>query len=390
MPHGAGPGGAAATIRPMDIQQPTPLLGGLSPAQFMRRHWQKKPLLVRQAWPGVRSPIERGALFDLAGAEGVESRLLTAFDGGWKLRHGPFSRRQLPPVKKPHWTLLLQGLDLHWQPAHAMLQAFRFVPAARLDDLMISYASDGGGVGPHLDSYDVFLLQVQGRRRWRIGPVADRTLKPGLPVRILANFQPTEEWLLEPGDMLYLPPLWGHDGVAEGECMTCSVGFRAAAASTLAQELLHQIADGLEPPDAGDALYRDAGQAATSTPGRMPEGLRQFAAAALQRALRDPLALDHALGQLMSEPKPQVWFAAGSTLEVGSGLVLDRRSRMLYDDHHVFINGEAFVASGRDARLMQRLADQRQLLASEVARLSPAAHALVADWADAGWLHGSD
>ena len=374
----------------MDITAPLPLLGGLSPAQFMRRQWQKKPLLVRQAVPGITPPIDRSALFDLAGGEGVECRLLSRFDGDWRLRHGPFARRALPPIKKPDWTLLVQGLDLHWPAAHALLQAFRFVPEARLDDLMISWASDGGGVGPHLDSYDVFLLQVQGKRRWRIGPVADRSLVSGLPVRILANFQATEEWLLEPGDMLYLPPLWGHDGVAEGECMTCSVGFRAAAASTLAQELLHQIADGLEPPETGDVLYHDATQAATSTPGRMPEGLRQFAATALQRALRDPLALDHALGQLMSEPKPQVWFQAGSPLDAGNGVVLDRRSRMLYDDHHVFINGEAFVAGGRDAKLMQRLADQRQLLASEVARLSPAAHALVNDWADAGWLHGSD
>ena len=373
----------------MDINAPLPLLRGLSPAQFMRRHWQKKPLLVRQAVPGIAPPIDRSALFDLAGGEGVESRLLSRFDGGWRLRHGPFARRALPPVKKPDWTLLVQGLDLHWPAAHALLQAFRFVPEARLDDLMVSWASDGGGVGPHLDSYDVFLLQVQGKRRWRIGPVADRSLVPALPVRILANFQPTEEWLLEPGDMLYLPPLWGHDGVAEGECMTCSVGFRAAAASTLAQELLHQIADGLEPPESGDTLYRDATQAATSTPGRMPDGLRQFAATAMQRALRDPRVLDHALGQLMSEPKPQVWFESGDPLDAGSGLVLDRRSRMLYDDHHVFINGEAFLSGGRDAKLMQRLADQRQLLASDVARLSPAAHALVSDWADAGWLHGS-
>lgn len=376
----------------MDTDLPTPLLGGLSPAQFMRRHWQKKPLLVRQAWPGVQPPIDRAALFDLAGRDGVESRLLTAFDGAWKLRHGPFGRRQLPPVKKPHWTLLVQGLDLHWQPAHAMLQAFRFVPEARLDDLMLSFATDGGGVGPHLDSYDVFLLQVQGRRRWRIGPVADRSLKPGLPVRILANFQPTEEWLLEPGDMLYLPPLWGHDGVAEGDCMTCSVGFRAATETALAQELLHQLADDLEAPDAdatgraAERIYRDAGQAATSTPGRMPESLRSFAQAALQRALRDPAALDRALGVLMTEPKPQVWFDPGAPLPAGIGVVLDRRSRMAYDGTHVFINGEAFRAGGRDARLMRDLADQRRLPASAVARLSADARSLLDDWAEAGWV----
>jgi 50S ribosomal protein L16 3-hydroxylase len=372
----------------MDVDRPLPLLGGLSPARFMRRHWQKKPLLVRQAWPDVQPPIGRSALFDLAGAEGVESRLLTRSDGSWRLRHGPFARRTLPPLKQPGWTLLVQGLDLHCQAAHEMLRPFRFVPEARLDDLMISYASDGGGVGPHLDSYDVFLLQVHGRRRWRIGPVADRSLLPGLPVRILANFQPTEEWLLEPGDMLYLPPLWGHDGIAEGECMTCSVGFRAATATTLTQELLHQLADDLEAPDAGarERIYRDAGQPATDMPGRLPVSLRQFAQAALQRALDDPRALDRALGVLMTEPKPQVWFDPGARLPAGSGVVLDRRSRMAYDDHHVFLNGEAFDASGRDARLMHRLADQRLLEAADVDRLSPGACELLADWADAGWV----
>jgi 50S ribosomal protein L16 3-hydroxylase len=377
----------------MDITLPLPLLGGLSPAQFMRRHWQKKPLLVRQAWPGVQPPISRAAMFDLAGAEGVESRLLTRVDGPqgqtMRLRHGPFTRRALPAVKQPNWTLLLQGLDLHWQPAHDMLAPFRFVPEARLDDLMISWASDGGGVGPHLDSYDVFLLQVHGQRRWRIGPVADRSLVPGLPVRILANFVPAEEHLLEPGDMLYLPPLWGHDGVAVGECMTCSVGFRAATATTLAQELLHQIADGLEPPDQGDAIYRDTRQGATTTPGQMPAGLRQFAEKSLQRALADPKALDHALGLLMSEPKPRVWFEPGPALAAGDGVQLDRRSRMVYDDWHVFINGESFVAGGRDARVMHTLADQRRLSGPDVGRLSPAAAELLGDWVEAGWLHAS-
>ena len=372
----------------MDVTQPMALLGGLSPATFMRRHWQKKPLVVRQAWPGVRPPIDRAALFELAGTEGVESRLLTQFNGKWRLRHGPFKRSAMPPLKAPNWTLLLQGLDLHWQPAHQMLQRFRFVPEALLDDLMISYASDGGGVGPHLDSYDVFLLQVHGKRRWRFGPVADRSLVPGLPVRILANFQPAEEVLLNAGDMLYLPPLWGHDGVAEGECMTCSVGFRAATSTGLAQELLHQLADEMEAPEAGarEPIYRDARLAATDTPGRLPASLRDFAQAALQRALADPQLLDRALGMLMSEPKPQVWFDPGAPLPAQSAVALDRRSRMAYDDRHVFINGEAFVASGRDARLMQRLADQRALSAADVARLGEGARALLGDWAEAGWV----
>ena len=219
--------------------------------------------------------------------------------------------------------------------------------------------------------------------------VADRSLVPGMPVRLLANFQPTEEWLLEPGDMLYVPPLWGHDGVAEGECMTASVGFRAATASALAQELLHQLADDIEPPEAGsrEAIYRDPGAPATATPGRLPPSLRDFARSTLERTLADPQALDRALGVLMTEPKPQVWFDAGEPLTGAAGVVLDRRSRMAYDDRHVFINGEAFVAAGRDAMLMRQLADDRSLPLAALVRLSAGARALVDDWADAGWLH---
>ncbi len=357
----------------------------------MRRHWQKRPLLVRNAWPGGAPPLDRAALFALAAADGVESRLVTRFDDRWRLRQGPFGPRQLPPLKRPDWTLLVQGLDLHDDAAHAMLSAFRFMPDARLDDLMVSWASDGGGVGPHVDSYDVFLLQLHGRRRWRIGPVADRRWVDGLPLRILANFEATDEWLLEPGDMLYLPPDWGHDGIAEGPCMTASIGFRAAGADVLAQELLQQLADDLEPQDAADPRrqrrYRDPGQPATTCPGRLPDALRGFAGRALQRALRDPLAIDRALGCLLTEPKPRACFDVGQPLIEKQGLRLDRRTRMAYDARHVFINGEAFSATGRDAKLMQMLADQRRLDASAVERLGAVARQLVDGWSQAGWLH---
>ena len=203
----------------------------------------------------------------------------------------------------------MQGLDLHVQAAHEMLARFRFVPDARLDDLMLSYASDGGGVGPHLDSYDVFLMQVQGRRRWRIGRARDRALVEGVPLKILRHFEPEHEWLLEPGDMLYLPPLWAHDGVAVGECMTASVGFRAPGAAELARELLPRLAEAIEPADSA-RLYRDARQPATAAPGCIPPALQAFAAHALQRALRDPDGLDRALGRMLTEPKASVWFDA--------------------------------------------------------------------------------
>jgi 50S ribosomal protein L16 3-hydroxylase len=251
---------------------------------------------------------------------------------------------------------------------------------------MLSYASDGGGVGPHTDSYDVFLLQVHGRRRWRIGPVGRADLVPGVPLKILADFAPNQEWLLEPGDMLYLPPGWAHDGVAEGECMTASIGFRAPGRDEIGREVLQRLLDESEPAQP-DPLYRDPGQHATTEPGRIPGPLQAFAAEAVARVLADPRGLACALGEVLSEPKPGVWFDAPGAASGLGAVSLDRRTRMLYDDHHVFINGESYRASGRDAKLMRGLADRRTLSLLECGRLSTAAAALLDGWVESGWLH---
>lgn len=377
---------AQATIVDMDITLAQPLLGGLSPQTFMRRHWQKKPLLVRQAIPHVTAPLARAPLFELAARDDVESRLIEHVGDRWRLRHGPFARRAIPPVSRPGWTLLVQGLDLHVDAAHELLCRFRFAPDARLDDLMISYATDGGGVGPHFDSYDVFLLQVHGRRRWRIGRLKNPELEPDVPLKILTNFTPEHDWLLEPGDMLYLPPRWAHDGVAEGECMTCSIGYRVPGRQRLGGEILQRIVDTLETPDV-DVHYRDPAQPATAEPARIPRALVDFAADAVARAVADPQSVACALGELLSDPKENVWFEAGSALRHDGGVRLDRRTRMMYDDWHVFINGESFRAAGRDARLMRRLADHRVLSARETASLSADARDVLEQWSRAGWLH---
>jgi 50S ribosomal protein L16 3-hydroxylase len=368
----------------------TPLLGGLTPAQFMRRHWQRKPLVVRAALPGVAPPLSRAALFALAASEDAEARLLQRTGGRWLLRRGPLPRRALPPIAQPGWTLLVQGLDLHVDAARALIDRFRFVPEARLDDLMISYASDGGGVGPHVDSYDVFLIQVHGRRRWRYGHQRNLALVPDLPLKILERFEPSDEVVLEAGDMLYLPPGWAHDGVALGaDCITCSVGLRAPAREELARAVLQRALDETEAPE-GDPLYRDPAQEATEAPGRIPSALADYAADAVARLVGDRQAIDCALGEVLTEPKPRVWFdvADGATLVPGAALRLDRRSRMLYDDRHVFINGESYVASGRDARAMRELADRRCLPAAAVDRLGADARALLTEWLRAGWLNG--
>jgi 50S ribosomal protein L16 3-hydroxylase len=271
-----------------------------------------------------------------------------------------------------------------------MLEPFRFVTDARLDDLMISFATDGGGVGPHLDPYDVFLIQLQGRRRWRIGPVKDRRLVDGAPLKLLRHFAPTQDLVLEPGDLLYLPPLWGHDGVAVGTCMTASVGFRAPTRQTIVREVLPLLADALPEAQAWDGLYRDAGSTATTSPARVPASLQVFARAAWRRTLGERGRLAQALGQWLTEPKPQVWFDAGSPLSnPRKALRLDRRSRMMYDSAQLYLNGEAFACAARDAGLLQRLADRRELSATERARLSKSAAKLVDQWASAGWLHES-
>ncbi len=370
----------------MDIQQPLTLLGGLTPAQFMRRHWHKKPLLVRQAIPNFQPPVLRPEMFALAAEESVESRLVQQIKGGWKLRHGPFARRSLPAMSQREWTLLVQGVDLHNDAVHQLMQQFRFVPEARLDDLMISYATDGGGVGPHFDSYDVFLLQAHGRRRWRIGRQKDLTLKEGIPLKVLAEFEPEEEFVLEPGDMLYLPPRYVHDGIAEGECMTYSIGFRAPARAELAQELLVRLSEDAA-EDEQVQMYRDAKQEAVAEPGAIPAELQAFAKEALERALSQPLALERALGEYLTEPKPNVWFEASDGGAMLEAVRLDRRTRMMYDAQHIFINGESYRAGGKDATLMRRLANQRYLSSKDIQRASDEALELLSIWCDDGWAH---
>ncbi len=395
----------------MDVNQPLSLLAGLTAAQFMRRHWQKKPLLVRQALPGFAPLLSRQELFRLASEEGVESRLIVQDKKTWRMKNGPFAPRGLPALTKAGWSLLVQGVDLHDKQAHGLLQRFRFVPDARLDDLMVSFATTGGGVGPHFDSYDVFLLQASGRRRWKIGKQKDLTLQDGVPLKILQNFEPEQEFVLEAGDMLYLPPRYAHDGIAEeaigadgkpADCMTYSIGFRAPGHGELAAELLHRLAEFSEDAAKTAAeeggpyakrtqrLYRDPDQPATANPAELPAALTTFASEAVREALQNPTAVACVLGEYMTELKASVWFdevtQKWDPLQGDTGIRLDSRTRMMYDAQYVFINGESYRAKGADARLMQRLADQRALTAQELGKASTAALDLLADWHDAGWL----
>ncbi len=294
----------------------------------------------------------------MATRDDVESRLVRdSHKRHWSLTRGPIARSTLPSLRQPGWTLLVQGVDLHHAGAHWLLQYFRFVPDARLDDLMISWASDGGGVGPHVDSYDVFLLQASGTRRWRIAQHYDAALDASAPLKMLRRFKAEQELVLEPGDLLYLPPNWAHEGVAVGgNCMTYSIGMRTPQRGTLAAELVQRLAETYDDP----TLYRD-GATSHGNAGCDSRAAARFAADAMRRLIARPGAIACALGEVLSEPKPQVWFTKRTAPWRPRAVVLDRRTRMLYDAHHVFINGEAVRAPRNDAALLRRLADERTL-----------------------------
>ena len=369
-------------------------LAGISHETFLQRHWQRKPLLVRQAIPAFKSLLSRAELFDLACDDTVESRLIRRQTSGqWDLQRGPFSRRSLPALRQPDWTLLVQGVDLLDDAVAALLARFRFIPDARLDDVMISWASDGGGVGPHVDAYDVFLLQAEGRRRWRIGPVRAPRFLPDQPLKLLADFVPDTDHLLEPGDMLYLPPGWGHDGVAIGPCMTYSIGFRAPPADELLQQLLWKLAENLE----SGPRYSDRGQIdtfAARTPARLPRTMVDFLQAAFARLKPGRREFEAVLGELLTEPKQQVWFDPSTQTAAQlaracahGGLRLDRRSRMLYASASVLINGERLASPLGRSSLLRRLADQRQLSAQDWTDATPLERAVLVEWCEQGWAH---
>jgi 50S ribosomal protein L16 3-hydroxylase len=422
-----------------------PRLGHLTVREFLLRYWQREPLLIRA--PALPGPIAfsdthdfavtRRTLFALARDPDVESRLVLAPEpiragggsrsgapvghppsGQWRLRHGPFAR--LPPLRRPGWTLLVQGVDLHLDEARALMDRFRFIPDARLDDLMVSFATDGGGVGPHVDSYDVFLLQVDGRRQWRVAPPGPSTLVAGAPLKILANFDPRYSWVLEPGDMLYLPPGWGHEGTAVGECMTCSIGFRSPSMTDLLHSFFGHLAD-QQPSDAAlrtgqaqEARYRDDTREPAGHPGEIPDDMARTLGDWIRRYRPPKEVIERFIGCYLTEPKPSVWFEAQDSPLPGTSLpnaslpnsllpdallqdaavTLDRKTRMLYRGRVFYINGEAVEppAGDRQAhRLLRSLADGRRLDTRQAARALQ--HPWLGDtmraWLAAGWLRFS-
>ncbi len=341
------------------------LLGEISVEQFLSEFWQKKPLLVRAAVPGFAGLLSRDALFGLAGQDNVTARMVRKTEAGWTLTHGPFRKRDFPAKKSAElWTILVQELNHHLTSADELLNRFNFIPHARLDDLMVSYAVPGGGVGPHFDSYDVFLLQGHGRRRWQIGSQQDLTLIPGLPLKILQHFEVEQEWVLEPGDMLYLPPSYAHNGIAVDECTTYSIGFRAPTSQEIATQFLVYLQDRIELP----GMYADPDLQLQAHPGEIGEAMMQQLSQMIDQIRWDQDDVTNFTGCYLTEPKAHIFFDAPDELPslpaltemvARHGIRLAPQSRLLFYRNKFFLNGEAVELGESGSVLLVELADSR-------------------------------
>jgi 50S ribosomal protein L16 3-hydroxylase len=369
----------------MNPDTPLQLLGGLTPREFLRDYWQQKPLLVRQAIPGFESPISADELAGLALEEEVESRLVLEHGAHpWELRRGPFAEDTFSQLPERDWTLLVQAVDQFVPEVAEVLKDFGFLPSWRIDDLMISFAAPGGSVGPHFDNYDVFLLQAEGQRRWKIGQMcdADSKLLQHADLRILADFEQTDEWVLEPGDMLYLPPRLAHYGIAEDDCMTYSVGFRAPSAAEVLTHFTDFLAQFL--PD--EERYSDAGMAPISDPHQIQQEALDRLKALLTEHMSDERLLLTWFGQFMTEPRypelvsgPEIEEADFlAALEDGAVLVRNPSARLAWSEVDV---GLVLFASGQSRLLPAHL--------KELLRLICAADALHTDNL-APWLADED
>ncbi|WP_374539431.1 JmjC domain-containing protein [Chitinimonas taiwanensis] len=345
---------------------PKSLLGNLTAEQFLSDYWQKKPLLIRQAVTQFDWQPQLADLFALASEEDVESRLIEFKQGKWSCESGPFRPSRFKRLAAGDWTVLVQNVNHHNAFAAELLHRFDFIPHVRLDDLMISHAPAGGGVGPHFDSYDVFLLQVGGKKRWRISSQTDLSLVDDAPLKILQHFEPEQEWVLEHGDMLYLPPKYAHEGVALEPGQTWSVGFRAPSAQEMGGAFLDFLRDRI----ALDGLYADPDLQLPQDPARLPDDFVARIAGMLNGIRWSEDDVRSFVGHYFSEPKAHVFYdgpedelseRSFASKLAKQGVRLDLKTVLLFDDSQFYINGEA-LAVPTDARpALQQLANRRQL-----------------------------
>lgn len=336
---------------------------------FLRDFWQKRPLLIRNPWSAWRNPLDPDDLAGLACEDGVEARLIVQSRGGFKVEHGPFDETRFGKLGQWPWTLLVQAVDHLVPDVAALIEPFRYIPNWRIDDVMVSYASDGGGVGAHFDQYDVFLVQGLGRRRWQVGAMcgAATPLLPHDDLRLLADFEAAEEWVLEPGDMLYVPPGIAHNGIAAGDdCMTYSIGFRAPSRS----ELIAHFADHLLAELDEDDRYADPDLAAQANPGEIAADDIAKIHAMIAERMDDRAAFARWFGEYSSTPKyaerdfsPEIAMTADEVtthIARGTALIRNPASRFAFvregdDGVILFVDGESFDLAGAAAQFAEAL-----------------------------------
>ena len=373
--------------------QPLTLLGEISIDTFLKEYWHKKPLLIRGAIPNFEGFLTPNELAGMACEEDVQSRLVSYQKKQWKLEQGPFPEKRFAKLPERDWTLLVQSVNHHMQEGNDLLQQFNFIPHARLDDLMVSYAPDGGGIGPHFDSYDVFLLQGCGQRLWRISEQKDLSLVAGAPLRILQNFHSEQEWTLSAGDMLYLPPHVAHWGIAIGDCMTYSIGFRAPSAEELSGEFLNYLQMRREL----SGRYSDPDLTVQSHPAEISAGMIKKVDSILDGLKWNEEDVASFLGQYLSEPKSHVVFEHPPSMPLKTfskrialdGIKLSYKSQLLKALDSFYLNGEVLEVDPNSVDLMMKLADDRQLTSDEISEAIKIHENLIAqlyDWYLAGGL----
>jgi 50S ribosomal protein L16 3-hydroxylase len=373
------------------------LLGGISAEEFLKEYWHKKPLLVRNAIPDFSGLLNPDELAGLACEEDAQSRLISFKGKQWKMEQGPFNEDRFAQLPERDWTLLVQELNHHLQEAADLLQQFNFIPHARLDDLMVSYAPDGGGVGPHFDSYDVFLLQGLGQRLWRISEQEDLSLVEGSPLRILKNFNTDQEWTLSPGDMLYLPPHVAHWGIAVGDCMTYSIGFRAPSAQEFGIEFLNY----LQEHKTLFGQYRDPDLSLQDAPAEIAHPMISSVHQMLEGLKWDDEDVADFLGRYLTEPKVHILFEAPAEISFAefkkrmtqSGIQLSLKSQMLLTKKGIYLNGECLEVE-KSANLYLRLLANARSIENDLCRKIVEQHNelsnLFYEWYRDGFLNFTD
>lgn len=352
----------------MRIHHKTHILGKISVDTFLKKYWQKKPILIRDAIKNFKSPINEKDLFEIIQNEGVISRLIAYKKGMWQVKHGPFKKSDL--FKKLHmpWTVLVQNVNHHLPFAESFLNLFKFIPYARLDDLMVSFATKKGSVGPHFDSYDVFLFQALGEREWKISAQKEFSLDKKSAIKIISNFECKNSWVLKPGDMLYLPPNVGHWGISQSDnCLTYSVGFRAPSVFDIQSKFLDFIQDNLITNK--NDLYKDPNLSKQKNPAEITSSMIKKIRQTANQLRWNTSLLNTFTGQFLTEPIESAIFHPPKTMKLEifkknlliKSLKLNPKTRMLFIKTNFYINGECIKSDKKYALYLKQLASNRKI-----------------------------